>query len=474
MTNASILYLFMDQLRADSLGSPVQAPNLTRLMDESLVFGRCISNAPLCVPARAALMTGLLPRTTGVWSNARAADLSCPSHVRNIRNAGFHTAVIGKTHLWRTGPGPKAGLHAREMDHVLEEWGFDERIEVNDPIGTGSQGCAYTDHLDSIGYLKEHQAYIQAWIRELRSGDPQPWNQVPAPVPEDEDIDSFIGRSAVNWLNEYDHSAPFYLQVQFTGPHDPYDGPQRLRDKYDVEDIDVGWREDLEEAVTRRFGSIWAATDTQIRQWRVNYYANITLIDEWIGRLVETLHSIGVLDQCWIVLCSDHGEMLGDHGRMGKAVFYDSAVRVPCFVRPPKGISRTDIDEPVEQIDLTATLLEIAGAEPIPASQGRSLLGYLNGSKPTQKRAVVSELFGTTMVETEEWKLSLNLLNDESNMLINRLDDPDEQLNLARDADYQDTIDQLIAEHVEPLTSEMNESEFKRYQEYVRTTGRLN
>lgn len=474
MTNASILYLFMDQLRADSLGSPVQVPNLARLMDESLVFDRCISNSPLCVPARAALMTGLLPRTTGVWSNARAADPSCPSHVRNIRNAGYHTAVIGKTHLWRTGAGPKPGLHAREMDPILEEWGFNERIEVNDPIGTGSQGCAYTDHLDSIGCLKEHQAYIQSWIRELRSRDPQPWDQVPSPVPDGEDIDSFIGRSAVDWLNNYNRSEPFYLQVQFTGPHDPYDGPQRLRDEYSLDDIDVGKRENLEEAETQRFGSIRTATHKQIRQWRINYYANITLIDEWVGRLIETLRSIGALDQCWIVLCSDHGEMLGDHGRMGKAVFYDSAVRVPCFIRPPKGIRRIEIDDPIEQIDLTATLLEIANAEPISTSQGRSLLGHLNGSNLTPKRAVVSELFGITMVETGEWKLSLNLLNGEPNVLTNRIEDPYEQTNVAADGDYRDTIAQLIAEHIEPLVDRMNESEFTRYQEYVRTTGRLN
>lgn len=62
-------------------------------------------------------MAGRLPREHGVWSNAIGADEDGPSHVRNIRDAGYRTAVIGKTHLWRVGPGVRAGMHAREMDH---------------------------------------------------------------------------------------------------------------------------------------------------------------------------------------------------------------------------------------------------------------------------------------------------------------------------------------------------------------------
>ena len=78
------------------------------------------------------------------------------------------------------------------------------------------------------------------------------------------------------------------------------------------------------------------------------------------------------------------------------------------------------------------------------------------------------------MVETEEWKLTLNLFNDEPNVLTNRIEDPREQTNVVDDPDYRDTIAQLVAEHIEPLADGMNESEFNRYQEYVRTTGRLN
>ena len=466
MRAKSIVYLFTDQLRADALTPPVKVPNLNRLMDESLVFTRCVSNSPLCVPARASLMTGLLPRTTGVWSNARAADPSCPSHVRNIRTAGYHTAVVGKTHLWRTGVGPKPGLHAKEMDHYLEKWGFDTRVEVNDPIGTGSQGCAYTDYLEELGCLREHQKYIRAWIQQLRSGMPEPWNQPPSPVPEGTDIDSFIGRTAIEWLDQYDEPKPFYLQVQFTGPHDPYDGPQRLRDVYSSENIEPGIRQKLSIGPK----SIRQAKDDQIRQWRINYYANVTLIDEWVGNVIEALDRMNFLEDCWIVFCSDHGEMLGDHGGIGKANFFDASMRVPCFVRPPGGISRTEVDDLIEQVDLTATLLEIAGADPIEQCRGVSLLRYSHGSSKPIREAAVSELFGITTIETDEWKLSVNLADGSVRTHTDRCNDPKELKNLAQDPDYQTERSELVKAHIEPLDSHMDRLGFERFQTGLSTS----
>ncbi len=98
-------------------------------------------------------------------------------------------------------------------------------MEVNDPIGTRHAGCSYTDYLESRGWLAEHQAYIQEWVDQMRSGEVRPWDQRPSPVPEGEDIDSFIGSNVVRWLERHDGEQPFYLQAQFTGPHDPFDGP---------------------------------------------------------------------------------------------------------------------------------------------------------------------------------------------------------------------------------------------------------
>lgn len=173
----NILFICTDQMRGDSLGSvpgsPVISPNLDRLSAEGITFTRCMSNSPLCVPARATLMNGQLPREHGVWSNRRGADEHGPSHVRNIRDAGFHTAVIGKTHLWSPSNSGKPGLHVREMDRNLEAWGFEYRYEVNDPLLTWHMDCHYTDYLESKGLLEAHRDYIDSWIKEAYgTGDP--------------------------------------------------------------------------------------------------------------------------------------------------------------------------------------------------------------------------------------------------------------------------------------------------------------
>jgi choline-sulfatase len=491
----NILFIFADQMRGDCLGSlpgsPVISPHLDRLSAEGITCTRCMSNSPLCVPARASLMTGQLVRENGIWSNRSGADANGPSHVRNIRDAGYSTAVIGKTHLWRHGSAGKRGLHINEMDHNLEAWGFEYRLEINDPIETAWMACHYTDYLESKGLLEAHREFITAWVTEAyRTGDPQPWNQVAAPVPAGVDIDSFVGRSSVEWLDAYDSDQPFYLQVQFTGPHDPYDAPQSYRDLYDASALDPGISalpEPLPSGARNpmeRCPSVAQSTAEQRQQWRVGYYANITLIDEWIGRILGTLEEKGELDNTWIVFNSDHGEMLGDHGLWSKANPYAQSVDVPCILRPPKtrrlkNASGWHSSALVEHVDLPVTMIEIAGAEALDDSVGRSLLPYIDmdsgdAAASRGKDAVLSELFGDTTVITDDYKLTVRVEDNKVRQLFDLRKDPKELKNVADDSDYAETIASLISAHLEPMRHRIDEEQLSDYRDYVRTTGRIN
>lgn len=484
MSSPNILYIFTDQLRSDAIGAindEVITPNLDRLADKAMVFRRCISNSPLCVPARASLMTGQLPRQNGVWSNRKGADVRGPSHVRRIRDNGYDTAVIGKTHLWRTGPGPKPGMHSGTMDSVLEDWGFDYRIEVNDPIGTGSMGCAYTDHLKKIGWLEPHREYIQQWIREMRSGNVRPWLQNPSPVPDENDIDSFIGWSALHWLKNRDCDRSFYLQVQFTGPHDPYDGPYRYRELYDSKQISPGLRELPDEpmhpwlaARLKSTRNIANATDAEIRQWRVNYYANVTLIDDWIGRILHVLRNRDWERNTWIVFTSDHGEMLGDHGLWGKTLFQNPSVNVPLILKSPEG--RQGIcNNLVEQVDVAATLLDIAGLK-FEQTRGKSLVKMMTEEegKERERDHAISELFGETTVVTDDYKLTVQSDTKIPTQLFDLQQDPFERQNVVNQSRYRSEIGRLQETYIEPLTTQMDNSAFDEYREYVRASGRRN
>lgn len=486
----NILFIFTDQLRGDSIGiepnSQVITPNLNRLAQEGISFSRCMGNAPLCVPARTALMTGQLIRENAIWSNRIGADPHGPSHVRNIRDVGYHTSVIGKTHLWRHSAAGKPGQHVLEMEHNLHDWGFEYTHELNDPIETAWMGCHYTDYLEEKGWLEDHRSYIQAWVEEMRTGNITPWGQEPAPVPEGEDIDSYIGRTACEWIRDYEDTRPFYLQVQFTGPHDPFDGPQPYRNRYDPSQLDIGIHEPHDpptqaiEALWRRAPSVHKATTYQRQRWRAWYYANITLIDDWIGKILYQLKDKGHLDNTWVMFNSDHGEMLGDHGLSSKAVFYEQAVRVPCIIRPPtcngSGLTSNAL---VEHIDLPATMLDIAEAKPLQNSLGRSLLSYLRPSESgtkdaNEKEAVISELFGQSTVITEKYKLTVRVDDHRVSQFFDLTNDPNELQNVRNDPHYKETIASLVEEFVRPLDVRIDQSGLRDYRDYVRRTGSVN
>jgi choline-sulfatase len=487
MSRPNILVVFVDQMRGDCLGSlpgsQVITPYLDRLSAEGVTYTGCQTNSPLCVPARSVFHTGQLVRENGCWSNRLGPDELGPSHVRNIRNAGYHTAVIGKTHLWRDGPGGKRGRHVRECAHLLEAMGFDFCHEVNDPIETRYMGCYYTDYLASKGWLEAHQRYMQAWVDEMYSGNVTPWAQEPAPVPDGEDIDSYIGRTAETWLRDYDQAAPFYLQVQFTGPHDPFDAPQKYRDLYDASSLDPGQTERHASplpsigARRRRSQAVAHATTYQRQRWRVNYYGNITLLDDLVGDLLNVLAATGRLENTWVVFASDHGEMLGDHGLSSKAVFYREAMHVPCIVRPPV-VDQTDSgrrsDALTDHTDLTATLIDIADAEPLD-SIGRSLKRHvLSSSEPVGKTGVVSELFGETTIVTSASKLTVRAEDNEPVLLYDLESDPEELENVVEHPDYVERVREITEEHLLPLASRTQHDKLDDYRAYVKRTGSVN
>ena len=106
---------------------------------------------------------------------------------------------------------------------------------------------------------------------------------------------------------------------------------------------------------------------------KANYYSKVTLIDDCIGAILQTLKDRNLLDNTWIVFSSDHGEMLGDHGLLAKKVFYEGAVNVPCLFRPPNGRGQGSTDALLNHLDIVATLIDICGAAPLKDSPSQSI-----------------------------------------------------------------------------------------------------
>jgi len=153
----NIIFFLPDQHRGDTMGcagNPAVTPNLDRLASEGVQFGQCSTNSPLCMPARASLMSGRYVNEHGTWANNIASDSLGPSHVRNIRDSGYHTAVVGKLHLQTYGRG-----HTRERIPNLTNWGFEYTHELQDVICYVGCECYYSDFLREKNILQVARVY---------------------------------------------------------------------------------------------------------------------------------------------------------------------------------------------------------------------------------------------------------------------------------------------------------------------------
>jgi len=189
----NIVLIFSDQHRGDALGcvgNPVvRTPNLDGLAAEGVIFRNCNTSAPLCMPARASLITGMYVNEHGAWGNRTEADRHGPSHVRNIRDAGYRTAVIGKTHfrLYQADDG-----HTRDHASGLHDWGYEFAHETKDTIPSATHRCYYSDFLAERGKLQVYEDCARNFRLGQSTGLLRPWEHLPNLLEEDEHIDAYI------------------------------------------------------------------------------------------------------------------------------------------------------------------------------------------------------------------------------------------------------------------------------------------
>ena len=196
---------------------------------------------------------------------------------------------------------------------------------------------------------------------------------------------------------------------------------------------------------------------------RRHYYAKITTVDEMIGKVLDALEERGWLENSLLIFCSDHGELLGDHGLPYKWLMYDPIVHVPMIVRHPSTVKNpSGTDDLVSLMDIGPTILEAAGIDVPTYMEGRSLLPYLEG-KPLQPREFVfCEDNYQVMMRTAEHKL-VYYVGQEEGELYDLLDDPDELWNRWNDAHYGDVKNRMLLRLLEWMaTSNYYNAGYKR------------
>ena len=340
-----ILILFTDQQRYDTVsafGNPaIQTPNLDALARDSLVYNRCITPSPVCVPARLSLMAGQYPARTGCNNNNADRVYQGEGFYSRLTAAGYTSCCVGKMHnLWD----PYGAM------------GFTQRRSQEELAAPGDEYAAFIRKkypwvFDVHGMRSE--MYYMPQISPLAPADhPSAW----------------IGDRSVEFIENYSSDKPMFLFSSFIHPHPPYCPPAPWQKLY-REDPPAPFvpEEEALPAFSELIGSRCSLERLQMSRQDILrsknfYYACVSYVDYQVGRIIQALKDKGMYEDTLILFTSDHGDMMGDFNAIGKRTMVDSSCHVPFILHVP-GRGHEEISAPCSLVDVAPTLLRYAGVE---------------------------------------------------------------------------------------------------------------
>jgi uncharacterized sulfatase len=393
----NVLFIACDDLN-NSLGcygDPlVQSPNIDRLAARGVRFDRAYCQYPLCSPSRTSLMFGLRPDATGIQDNSTNYRTKLPraaSMAQFFRRHGYFAARVGKIFHYNVPDDiGNAGMDdAKSWESTFNAWGRD----------------------------KADQPKLINFTPQLNIGGALTW--MIADGGDDEQTDAHICNEAIRVL-ERPRDRPFFLGVGFYRPHVPCVAPRKWFDLYPLDKITLppdppdDRKNHPEAAYTVTPPNYGLDADKQ-KQFRRAYYAAVSYADSQVGRLLDAVDRLKLADNTIIVLWSDHGWHLGEHGLWQKRSLFEESARVPLIVVAPGQKAKGQAcGRPVELLDLYPTLADLCGL-PVPMElHGTSLRPLLDDPAAPGKKAAYTQVlhgegkdeFQGRSVRTERWRYS--------------------------------------------------------------------
>ena len=441
----------------------IETPHLDALAERSFVFENAYVTQPVCTPSRASIMTGLYPQTAGTVRNGIPLKRETKT-IAEMVSSEYIRAHYGKWHLGDdTAP-----------QHGFEDWVSIEGFHQGRAFGEEQRGLESDYHRflrDQRVDPPPHGVSYEAWAAGAK-------------LSEELTQAAFVGNEAERFVREWagsDRSRPFMLFANFFEPHPPYTGP--LNGLYDPALIPVGpaflKRPAGGSLLNRLRANYYLAgnlnplaveggdlhdttTEAGWRKLRAQYFANVTLVDRNVGRILDALDDSGAAADTIIVFTSEHGEMAGDHGMLEKRALYEEASRVPLLINVPWMGQTRRVSGSIGQIDLIPTLLDLMG-QPVPGQlEGQSRTSVLRADASLQDNQVFLQWNGEgdrdlgnpsinrmvsvpwrSVVTGDRWKL--NLSPGDQCELYNLNADPHEMMNLYDLPAHRDRVREMAA-----------------------------
>ncbi len=441
----NVLFIAVDDLGnvLHSAGDPLAStPHLDRLAATGVRFDRAYCQIPLCNPSRASVLTGLRPDTTGVYDLNRHFRTTLPNVVtlpQHFKNHGWFTARVGK-------------IYHYDVPNGIGTDGLDDAPSWNLVVNPKGRDVTDAAQITNPTPQKPVSAAL-SWLRAAGT--------------DEEQTDGLIATEAIKLLAQK-RDAPFFLGAGFFRPHTPFVAPKKYFDLYPLEKIPLpaappAARADVPPAAFAHNNATphYGLDELTLRTALQAYYASVSFVDAQIGRVLDALDRLGLAQNTIVVLWSDHGYHLGEHGgAWQKRTLFEESARAPLLIRDPAARGNgTACARVVEFVDLFPTLAERCGLPLPPALAGRSLRPLLaNPAAPWDGAAITQILrpadarfpqpvMGRT-IRTERWRYTEWNEGRDGIELYNHATDPHEFHNLARDPTHAGTIRELRADLV--------------------------
>jgi len=457
-----------------------KTPNLDRLASKGVIFDRAYTCNPVSTPARASLITGRYPSQHGAY--ALGTKLPETEHCigEYLSQSGYQTALIGKAHfqpLAGTAEYPSAEAYPLLQD--LDFW-----KQYNGPF-YGFEHIELSRNHGDEPHVGQHYAI---WLQDQVGEQWKDWYRVPtgnAPkgqygqwkMPAKYHTDAWIAERCMLLLDQYKkNETPFFLWASFFDPHNPYLVPEPWASMYNPDDMDIPTtvNDDISDMplhyrITRQENpdkSIWEEsnpsypvhgisqhkwTEAKLKQNKALYYGMISMMDYYIGKILDRLEVNGQADNTLILFTTDHGAFIGHHGLVGKGVFdYEDAVKIPFIAtyknRIPEG-KRTQAL--ISLVDVAPTILGFLNLNIPHTMTGVNQKEVFIGAKKeirdhvlVENRFQMTKFYVRTYID-KKYKIAYNM-NSKEGELFDLEKDPDEMVNLWNDNDYQKIKSELM------------------------------